>query len=319
MSETKLDGAISTSNAQAIISAGESVRGLMSSVGVFVPCAIYIFWHVSASTCRHKWTVHRTTNVWNKVMDYILGFLHASWTAEGTGWICTGFRIRYGEQEKGFYWQNAGVPHLNHWIFQIVTLTTDPIWSACHLIHVEPAQVWWILHASICRIHGGVCELCSWKLCQRGLGGQGGFANLWKQITQILVYVILLFRVPKAFSKHSIHQLSWILVVVMDWKQTHTHIYIYTYIYIYIYICEKDVYFVDLNLRHMCNIMFSTARNTWQNWTLKNIYIYIYIVLFELPLGQDPPNHPVLQVPWPAGKHWSTGSWDDVSCSLRNI
>lgn len=43
MSETKLDGAISTSNAQAIISAGESVRGLMSSVGVFVPCAIYIF------------------------------------------------------------------------------------------------------------------------------------------------------------------------------------------------------------------------------------------------------------------------------------
>jgi hypothetical protein len=35
--------------------------------------------------------------------------------------------------------------------------------------------------------------------------------------------------------------------------------------HIYIYICEKDVYFVDLNLRHMCNLMFSTARNTWQN------------------------------------------------------
>jgi hypothetical protein len=73
--------------------------------------------------------------------------------------------------------------------------------------------------------------------------------------------------------------LSWI-------GSKHTHI--------YIYICEKDVYFVDLNLRHMCNLMFSTARNTWQNWTL---YIYIYIILFELPLGQDPPNHPVLQVP----------------------
>jgi hypothetical protein len=30
---------------------------------------------------------------------------------------------------------------------------------------------------------------------------------------------------------------------------------------------------------------------------LNTLYIYIYIILFELPLGQDPPNHPVLQVP----------------------
>ena len=151
---------------------------------------VYVFWPVSANTCRHKWTVHRKTKrmtAWNKVMDYILGFLHASWKAEGTGWICTGFRIRYGEQEKGFYWQNARVPHLNHyWVFQIVTWTTDPNLKCLSSQHsLEPAQVWWILHASICRIHGGVCELCSWKLCQRGLGGQGGFANRWKQITQI--------------------------------------------------------------------------------------------------------------------------------------
>ena len=244
--------------------------------------------------------------VWNKVMDYILGFLHASWTAEGTGWICTGFRIRYGEQEKGFYWQNAGVPHLNHWIFQIVTLTTDPIWSACHLIHVEPAQVWWILHASICRIHGGVCELCSWKLCQRGLGGQGGFANLWKQITQILVYVILLFRVPKAFRNIPSTNcpgswwLSWI-------GSKHTHIYIYMWKRCIFCWFEFKAYVQS----HVFNCQKYMAK-------LNTLYIYIHNTLW-IAFGSGPSKSPSPSSTWPAGKHWSTGSWDDVSCSLRNI